>query len=293
MKKENLRVVFAGSGPSLSLPILSCFSSDCSCCTLARSDPHNKNRRLNTSILIQSGSNNILVDCGKTFYNSALNVLVPLQITSLSAVVLTHGHADAILGLDDLRHYTRNNTANDSKLEVFCDEKTMKVIEGVFPYLIDTQTAFGSGEVAEIKFVPSIQPFEPLNPGNVEFIAIPVEHGVHPGGCPYFSNGFIIAKRILYISDVNSIPESTFKYIHEYFKERELELLILDCLEPLAIPELVSHLAWPQCQDIISNLKPKRTLLVGMSHMIEHELFSQTLPNSIGLAFDGLIVDLP
>jgi phosphoribosyl 1,2-cyclic phosphodiesterase len=292
MKKEGLRVVILGSGSSVSLPVLSCFSSDCRCCTLARSDPHNKNRRLNTSVLIQSGSNNILVDCGKTFYNSALNFLVPLQITSLTAVVLTHGHADAILGLDDLRHYTREKIVHSSPLEIFCDDATMRVVEMVFSYLVDPRTAVGSGLVADIKFIPCIKPFEPLNPGNVEFIAVPVEHGVYPDGRPYMSNGFIIAKRILYISDVSFIPEPTFKYLHEYFNERELELLILDCSEPLISADLISHIAWPQCQDIVARLKPLRTLLVGISHKIEHENFNQTLPDSVSLAFDGLIVDL-
>jgi hypothetical protein len=47
----------------------------CSVCTKA-TEPGNRNRRLNTSILVRyirpSGTSNILIDCGKFFYHSAL-----------------------------------------------------------------------------------------------------------------------------------------------------------------------------------------------------------------------------
>lgn len=41
--------------------------------------------------------------CGKTFYMGALEFWEKKGLREIDAVLLTHPHADAILGLDDLR----------------------------------------------------------------------------------------------------------------------------------------------------------------------------------------------
>ena len=43
------------------------------------------------------------IDVGKTFRENAIRWYPKHGVTKLDAVLLTHGHADAILGLDDLR----------------------------------------------------------------------------------------------------------------------------------------------------------------------------------------------
>jgi hypothetical protein len=48
-------------------------------------------------------SSTILIDCGKTFYESMIEWFPVYGITHLDGVILTHGHADAVFGIDDLR----------------------------------------------------------------------------------------------------------------------------------------------------------------------------------------------
>ena len=81
-----------------------------------------QNLRGNVSMLVQCGIDgddckNVLVDCGKTFRAAVTRffrkvVLAQVQISfdpaqfgvrSIDAIVLTHEHADATLGLDDIR----------------------------------------------------------------------------------------------------------------------------------------------------------------------------------------------
>lgn len=45
----------------------------------------------------------VLIDCGKTFREVILNLFPKHGLKEVSALLLTHGHADAILGMDDLR----------------------------------------------------------------------------------------------------------------------------------------------------------------------------------------------
>ena len=73
---------------------------------------NSKNRRRNTSILIQHKNKNIIIDAGKTFYDSSLNFFPKNNVTSIDGLIITHALADAIGGLDDLRDWTNNTQKN-------------------------------------------------------------------------------------------------------------------------------------------------------------------------------------
>ncbi|XP_040872794.1 putative hydrolase C777.06c-like isoform X3 [Glycine max] len=112
---DQTELIFLGTGTSEGVPRVSCLTNPllkCEVCSKA-AQPGNKNRRLNTSILIRhpnsSGThNNILIDAGKFFYHSALHWFPAFGIRTIDAVIITHSHADAIGGLDDLRDWTNN-----------------------------------------------------------------------------------------------------------------------------------------------------------------------------------------
>ncbi|KAF3783122.1 putative hydrolase [Nymphaea thermarum] len=115
---ELSEIIFMGTGTSEGIPRVSCLTDPlktCPVCSKAM-EPNNKNRRLNTSILIRysnsSGNRNILIDVGKFFYHSALRWFPQFGLRNIDAVIITHSHADAIGGLDDLRDWTNNVQAS-------------------------------------------------------------------------------------------------------------------------------------------------------------------------------------
>ena len=85
--------------------------------------PGSKNRRFCTSLVAIGSepgrpdtSSTILIDCGKSFYESALRYFPSNGLSKIDAVLLTHPHADAVLGLDDLRSWTMNGCIQDLSL---------------------------------------------------------------------------------------------------------------------------------------------------------------------------------
>eukprot|EP00252_Welwitschia_mirabilis_P003354 TRINITY_DN1342_c0_g1_i2.p1 TRINITY_DN1342_c0_g1~~TRINITY_DN1342_c0_g1_i2.p1 ORF type:complete len:347 (+),score=33.92 TRINITY_DN1342_c0_g1_i2:234-1274(+) len=113
-QENKTELIFLGTGTSEGIPRVSCLTDPSRTCQVCHEalKPGNKNRRSNTSILIQHSTSsrkiNILVDVGKFFYNSAIRWFPHYRLRQLDAVLITHSHADAIGGLDDLRDWTNN-----------------------------------------------------------------------------------------------------------------------------------------------------------------------------------------
>lgn len=126
---------------------------------------YNKNYRNNPSILISHSNDNlggeyknVIVDVGKTFREGAIRWMPLHSIYSVDAIVLTHEHADAILGLDDLRGFQRspymlksnisdnevkNKNESSSSLQVFTSIKCFEKVKQQFDYLVpkDSQSS--------------------------------------------------------------------------------------------------------------------------------------------------------
>ena len=81
-----------GSGTSMGVPTIGC---NCRVCN--STDP--RDRRTRPSVMVQWGSHTVLIDTTPDFRQQAIRE----HITKIDAVLYTHGHADHILGLDDVR----------------------------------------------------------------------------------------------------------------------------------------------------------------------------------------------
>ncbi|KAL4401949.1 hypothetical protein ACI68E_001600 [Malassezia pachydermatis] len=204
------RVVFLGTGTSSQVPSIHCLTSPGSHCATCHDavKPGSKNRRFNTSVVVvgsdpaEPGSEaTILIDCGKSFYESALQYFPQHGLRRIDAVLLTHGHADAILGLDDLRSWTMGGCIQ-SHVDVYLTPECMTTVRSTFPYLVDKSFATGGGDVGALRWhlIDSSTPFR-VGPMQALVTPLPVEHGFSNGGrTPFECLGYRI-DAMSYISD--------------------------------------------------------------------------------------------
>lgn len=100
-----------GSGCSAGVPqIHHVISGECErCAVAARSlDGEDKNRRSNVSLLVRYAHSDgrvrvVMIDAGKTVRGATMAMFPRLGVRGLDALLLSHDHADAMMGLDDLR----------------------------------------------------------------------------------------------------------------------------------------------------------------------------------------------
>lgn len=280
---SSARFVFLGTGTSERVPRVTCLAKQPQTCAVCIDSqrPGSKNYRRNTSLLIQAeghyGSRvNIVIDAGKSFYEACMQWFPKFGVTTLDAVVLTHSHADAVAGLDDLRDWTMSTRAS---MPLFVRSEDIPTLSKTHFYLLNPAIRMSGGGVANLEVVElDDQPFDAVG---VKFTPLPVEHG-HG----FTTNGYRIGN-VCYIPDVSAIPESTEKLIEG------CEMLILDALRRGRTHG--SHLTLEEAIEVVRKLRPPRTLLTDMAHEIDHEPVNIELAKlkdseglDIQLAYDGL-----
>jgi phosphoribosyl 1,2-cyclic phosphate phosphodiesterase len=257
MSDPAIHITVLGSGTSAGVPTVGC------CCEVCRStDP--RDNRLRPSILIRYDGRVVLVDTTPDFRTQALRA----RIERIDAILLTHSHADHILGLDDVRPY---NYRQRQAIPLYAMEDTLRAIRRVFPYAFDPLT-----ESAVPKLV-----LHPLDGASfelfgLEFTPIPLVHG----------KATILGFRFgtaAYLTDHNDIPEASKEHLHG------LDVLFLDALRHRPHP---THSTVERSLKWVEELKPRRAYFTHICHDIEHEKTEGTLPSNVHLAYDGLEIDV-
>jgi phosphoribosyl 1,2-cyclic phosphodiesterase len=281
------RIVFLGTGTSEGVPRVSCLTnpnSDCPVCPDAMK-PGSPNRRRNTSLLIQrelsdGRTSNIIIDAGKFFYESAMNWFPKYGVRTMDALVITHAHADAVGGFDDLRDWTNNA---QETLPIYLRETDLDSVESLFYYLVDRSKQTGGGGVAKLNF--ETIDANPFDVDALTFTPLPVEHGKNQE-CFGFRFG-----PVSYISDASGISEETAKLIEGS------DLLVLDALRPARTHG--THFTVEQAIEQARRFGIKRNLLVDATHDIDHVPVNHELSKlkeienlDIQYAHDGMAIEV-
>jgi phosphoribosyl 1,2-cyclic phosphate phosphodiesterase len=245
-----------GSGTSMGVPTIGC---DCAVCT----SPDPRDRRTRPSIMVQWDGHTVLIDTTPDFRQQAIRE----HINKIDAVLYTHGHADHILGLDDVRPLSFPRVTGGGKIPLFATEGTAQVLRQVFRYIFEGDYKYGGLAQVELRNIDG-----PIEIDGANFIPLTVNHGDFPIEAYRFGSA-------AYLTDFSSVPDETMRQLEG------LDILFLDALRHHPHP---THSSVEQSLKIVEQLKPKRTFFTHISHDLPHEQTNASLPSYVRLSHDGL-----
>lgn len=259
-----MKITMLGCGGSGGVPLIGC---GCAVCRSA--NPRNKRTRV--SIVIEAEGKRLLVDTSPDLRQQFL----AQGLRSVDAVILTHGHADHLHGIDDLRsiNYQRN-----APLEVWGDATTLTEAQHRFAY------AFNPPRTNQgIWYAPSLVARE-LVPGartSIAGIEVATFHQIH-GGDRHPTLGLRVGA-FAYSTDVREMPEAGFAAL------AGIDTWIVDCLQEEPNPAH-SHLS--QTLEWIARVRPRRAILTHMSHRFDYTTLLTKLPAGVEPGHDGLVIEM-
>ncbi|PZR22581.1 MAG: MBL fold metallo-hydrolase [Citrobacter freundii] len=259
MSYPSLKITFLGTGTSSGVPMIAC---PCEVC--ASTDKRDK--RLRSSIMVESSTTRLVVDTGPDFRCQMLRE----KVKSLDAVLFTHPHKDHIAGLDDIRAF---NYFSGKSIDVFADPATEEAIRREFYYAFSENKYPGLPQL----FMRTITP-APFMVGDILVEPIPVWHLKMP------VLGFRFGK-FTYITDANRIDPASMDKI------RGSDVLVLNALRK---EKHISHFTLGEATDIASELKVSKAYFTHLSHQMGfHAMVEPELPAGMHIAYDEMVIEMP
>jgi phosphoribosyl 1,2-cyclic phosphate phosphodiesterase len=253
------RVTFLGTGTSHGVPMIGCR------CAVCRSDdPRDRRSRPSIHVAVDGGPA-ILVDAATDLRTQAL----AWDITRVDAVLVTHAHADHVMGLDDLRRF---NVLRQGRLPIYADARTGRELRRIFSYAFEAPPTVGGG-VPELDLLLIDGPF---TVDGVAITPVPIQHGPQP------ILGFRLG-RFAYLTDCNAIPEASLALLHG------LDVLVLDALRHRPHP---THFSLAEAVAMATRIGAPQTYFTHICHDLPHAETNASLPAGMALAHDGQVLTL-
>ncbi|MDT8400872.1 MAG: MBL fold metallo-hydrolase [Bacteroidales bacterium] len=253
-----VKITFLGTGTSQGVPVIAC-----NCRTCKSTDSRDK--RLRTSLLIETEKQNIVIDAGPDFRQQMLRA----GVEKLDSILLTHEHKDHIGGMDDVRAY---NYISKKPIDIYCDERVQKAVKREYPYVFSEHKYPGVPQMNLIRMND-----DPFELGDLKVLPVRVHHYRLP------VYGFRIGD-FAYITDANYISEDNKK------KLLGVKYMVINALRK---EKHLSHFNLREALELIDEISPRKAFITHISHQMGlHDDVSKELPASVELAYDGMNVEI-
>lgn len=257
-----MRLTLLGTGTSFGVPQIGC---RCPACT--STDP--RDRRNRTSALVESRGKRLLIDTPPELRLQ----LVAAGVDHINAVLFTHGHADHVHGIDDLRAISVRLGA---MLPAYGSRQTMAELATKFPYIFDPAIVVPVGTTKPELVAHVLEPGITATIAGVSVLPLALPHGQHE----------VLGYRVgsmAYLTDVKAVPDRVVEVL------KDLDVLVLSALLPRPHP---LHLSIPEAVETAQRIGAQRTFFTHLTHDFTHQALAAMLPPGIAPAYDGLVIDV-
>jgi len=184
--------------------------------------------------------------------------MLTARIDRLDAIVYTHGHADHILGMDDIRPFNyRQGT-----IPIYAAPDAFAIIHRVFTYAFEIRDRGTHVPKLDVNLIGDAIADAPFDVFGLRFEHIPLLHGRERIYGFRFGNA-------AYLTDHSEIPEPSFG------KLEGLDVLFLDALRLKPHP---THSTLAGSIETARRIRANRTFFTHMCHDIPHAATEATLP---------------
>ena len=255
-----MEVIFLGTGTSQGVPMIAC---DCAVCT--SKDP--RNQRTRASIHVVMDGLHIQVDAAPEFRLQFLRE----KITWVDLFILTHGHADHVAGMDDLRRFC--DIHGGTALTIYTTEEGMGRVLSIYPYAIMERPIVKGYAAFKLQAMPEVLD---LPQGTITSTLLP-HGGVNTLGLIFVERSS--GRKLVYYNDCKRVPREAVALA------RGADVVVLDGLRPQPHP---SHMTIDEAVAVAQEIGAPASYLTHLTHLSDHGETDRQLPSGISLAYDGL-----
>lgn len=255
-----MEVIFLGSGTSQGVPMIAC---DCAVCR----SPDPRNKRTRASVHVEMDGLHVQVDAAPEFRLQCLRE----DIRKLDFFILTHGHADHITGMDDLRRFC--DLLGGTALTVYSTEEGMARVLAIYPYTIAERPISKGYAAFKLTTMPEVLE---LPQGTIQSTLLP-HGGLNTLGLIFTERSS--GKKFVYYTDCKRVPGAAVE------AARCADIVVLDGLRDQPHP---THMSIDEAVAVSREIGAARTYLTHLTHLNEHAEVENRLPADVRVAYDGL-----
>jgi phosphoribosyl 1,2-cyclic phosphate phosphodiesterase len=228
-----------------------------------------RNWRTRTSAHVRMGEMSLQIDAAPEFRLQCIQN----QIEWIDLFFLTHGHADHIMGMDDLRRFI--DLRDGRALPVYSNPEGLERVAAIFPYAIRPKPEFKGYPAFDLLPMPAELK---VPAGTIRYTSLP--HGRFEVMGLVFTEA-VSGKRLAYYTDCKRLTPEAVELA------KGADVLVLDALRPMPHP---THMTVHEAVEAATHLGARRTYFTHMTYMIDHERDGAALPEGMAFAYDGLKV---